>query len=88
MNVLGVIFDSKLDWSINVANTINKAKITCHEIKLVKPYIANTELRQLITSNFYLRLYYYSEIWQLPTLNAYSKRQLLSASSLALKLFI
>ena len=26
MNVLGVIFDSKLTWSIHVANAINKAK--------------------------------------------------------------
>ena len=26
MNVLGVIFDSKLTWSIHIANTINKAR--------------------------------------------------------------
>ena len=37
-------------------------------------------------SNFYSRLYYGSEIWQIPKLNVNSKKQLLSASANALKL--
>ena len=66
---------------------MNKAKMALLAIKLIKPYLKNVKPRQLITSNFNSILYYSSEIWHIPTLTVYSKRQLLSASSLALKLY-
>ena len=44
------------------------------------------ELNMLITSNFYNILYYNSEIWHLPTLNANLKRNIRSASANALKI--
>ena len=86
MNVLGVCFDSKLQWQEQVALTIKKAKSSLHAIKLIKPYFSNLELKQLITANFYSVLYYNSEIWHIPTLNPHCKQQLLSASANALKL--
>ena len=36
MNVLGVIFDNKLTWSIHVANTICKAKKALFALRLIK----------------------------------------------------
>ena len=86
MNVLGICFDSKLQWQEQVALTISKAKSTLHAIKLIKPYFNNRELKQLITANFYSVLYYNSEIWHIPSLNPHSKQQLLLASANALKL--
>ena len=52
MNVLGVQFDSKLDWSDQVNKTINKAKITYHAINLIKKYFNTNELKGLLTSNY------------------------------------
>ena len=84
MNVLGIIFEYKLQWTAQVSNTINKSKRALHSIKLIKPYFNNEELRRLITSNFFSILYYNSEILHISTLNHYSKQQLLAASALKL----
>jgi hypothetical protein len=53
MNVLGVIFDSKLQWSLQVANSINKSKAALHAIKLIKGFFSPSELLTLITSNYH-----------------------------------
>ena len=86
INVLGVLFDSKLQWSEHVSKTILKANKALFAIKLIKRYFNQTELRTILTSNFYTILYYNSEIWHIPSLNPISKQQLLSASANALKL--
>ena len=38
MNVLGVIFDSKLQWNDHIAHTIKKSNSALHCIKLIKNY--------------------------------------------------
>jgi hypothetical protein len=86
MNVLGFTFDSKLQWSGQVSNTLIKANHSLCAIKLIKKYFRKDELRTLLTSSFYSILYYNSEIWHIPTLNQNSKQLLLSASAKALKL--
>ena len=86
MNVLGVIFDSKLNWTPQVNQTITKSKTALHAIRLIRPYFSAVELQQIITSNFYSILFYNSKIWQLPTLSPPLKQKLLSASGNALKL--
>jgi hypothetical protein len=86
MNVLGVIFDSKLQWSAQVSKTILKANRALHAIKLIKTFFTQYELRTLLTANFYSILYYNSEIWHIPNLNPNSKQHLLAASAKALKL--
>ena len=58
MNVLGVIFDSKLQWASQVSNAITKAKRALHVIKLIRPYFTIEELQKLLTSNCYYILYY------------------------------
>ena len=86
MNVLGVIFDSNLNWNDQVANAISKSNKALHCIKLIKYYFTSMELQQLITSNYYSILYYNSEIWNIPNLKNELKRRLVSASANALKI--
>ena len=86
INVLGVQFDSKLNWSDQVNKTINKAKQTYHAINLIKKYFSQNELKKLLTSNYFSVLYYNSEIWHLPTLKPVLKQKLMSASANAIKL--
>ena len=88
INVLGVLFDSKLNWKAQVAQTITKAKRTLHAIKLIKNYFTKDELKQLLTLNFYSVLYYNCEIWLTPMLETRCKKQLLAASSMALKICV
>ena len=86
MNVLGVLFDSKLTWANHVSKQINKANKALHAIKLIKKYFNQTEILTLLTSNFFSILYYNSEVWHLPSLKPQIKQLLLSASATALKL--
>jgi hypothetical protein len=85
MNVLGVLFDSKLTWANHVSKQINKANKALHAIKLIKKYFNPSEILTLPTSNFYSVLYYNSEVWHLPTLKPQIKQLILSASANALK---
>ena len=86
MNVLGVIFDNKLNWSAQVLNSIQKANKALHAICLIKQNFSKNELRMLITSNFYSILFYNSEIWHIPTLQRHLKAKLKSTSANALKI--
>jgi hypothetical protein len=86
MNVLGVIFDNKLNWAKHVADQISKANRALHAIKLIRKYFSKQEILQLLTSNFYSILFYNSEVWHLPNLKPTLKQLLLSASANALKL--
>ena len=86
MNVLGVIFDNKLNWAKHVANQISKANRALHAIKLIRKYFSKQEILKLLTSNFYSILFYNSEVWHLPNLKPSLKQLLLSASTNALKL--
>ena len=74
MNVLGVIFDSKLQWTEQIANSIKGFMKALNAIRLIKKFFTQTELISLVTSNFYSILYYNSEIWQMPSLNITSNR--------------
>ena len=85
MNVLGVIFDSKLQWDSQVCHSITKSCKALCAIHKIKRYFTNKELLQVVTSNFYSVLYYGSEIWHIPSLKVTLKKKLLSSSALALK---
>ena len=79
-------FDSKLNWTPQVARAIKGANSSLQAIKLIKKYFNTQEITTLLTSNFFSKLYYGSEIWQIPRLNRNSKKQLISASANALRL--
>jgi hypothetical protein len=86
INVLGITFDSKLQWGSQVSRAIRGANNSLQTIKLIGKYFTTPEIVQLLTSNFYSRFYYGSKIWHIPTLNQNCKKMLLSASANTLKL--
>ena len=86
MNVLGITFDSKLQWHHQVKNTINKSKMALNAIYLIRKYFNKRQLLSIITSNYYSILYYNANVWLLPTLSPQLKQKLLSASAAPLKL--
>jgi hypothetical protein len=67
MNVLGLTFDSRLYWGPQVSRAIKGANNSLQAIKMIRKYCKTFEIIQLLTSNFYSKLYYGSEIWHLPT---------------------
>ena len=85
INVLGVTFDSKMQWTTQVSMAISKSKRALHAIKLIKKYLSKTETKMLLTSNFYSILYYNAEIWLYHGLKTRLKNQILSASACAIK---
>ena len=86
MNVLGVIFDSKLNWGEHISNVIKKSKRSLQAIKIIKKYLPNSALLTLLKSNFYPILYYNSEIWLSQNLSKVHMNYLLAASAIALKI--
>ena len=85
INVLGVIFDQKLQWGDHICHCISKSSKALTAIRLIARYFDSRELLQLITSNFYSILYYNSEIWHLASLKTNLKQKLLSSSAKAIK---
>ena len=85
MNVLGVIFDSKLNWNAHVANAICKAKKSLYALRMLRKFFNDQEMRLLLDSNFYSVLYYNSVLWLTPGLSAVLKQSLLSISANALR---
>jgi hypothetical protein len=62
MNVLGLPFHSKLNWGPQVSRAIKGANNSLQAIKMIRKYFKTSEIIQLLTSNFYSKLYYGSEI--------------------------
>ena len=85
INVLGVVFDSKLLWDAHIASAIIKAKKALYALRLLKKYFNHTEMRTLLDSNFYSVLYYNSVIWLTPSIACDLKHNLLSISANALR---
>ena len=86
INVLGVIFNSKLQWCNHVAATLNKALKALNAVWIIKIFFTKRELLQLITSNVLSVLYYNFEIWHLPTIKTELKQKLVIISGNAIKL--
>ena len=63
MNVLGVMFEGKLDWHIHISEAIKKATRTIYALRLIKKYFTPTDMRVLLDSYFYSTLYYNASVW-------------------------
>ena len=50
INVLGVIFDTKLNWNTHIASTIVKAKKSLFAVRLLKKFFNLKEMRTLLES--------------------------------------
>ena len=86
INVLGVTFDSKLQWSEQVSMAVQKSNRSLNALKIISKFFNTTELITLVTSNFFSVLLYNSEIWQSANLKAVLQQTLLSASAKALRM--
>ncbi len=62
INVLGVLFDSKLQWTNHISKVIQKSDPALNAIKLTRKFFTSHELLQLLTSNYFSILYYNSEL--------------------------
>ena len=85
MNVLGVIFDSKLTWSLHIAQAISKANKALCALRMLKNFFTPKQMRMMLDSNFYSILYINAVIWLTPSLNSDLKHNLLAASACALR---
>ena len=88
MNVLGVLFDSTMKWNDHVIKAINDSNSSLYAIKLIRKFFSPEEVRNLLTSLYYSKLYYGSEIWHLPGLALNLKSKIKLASANACKLCI
>jgi hypothetical protein len=63
MNVLGVTFDRRMSWEAQ----LNRVVLNCQRIKpglrYLKQRLSKKDFLQVVTSNYFSRLYYASEIW-------------------------
>ena len=86
IKILGVTFDSKLNWSNHITKTILKCKKTLQAIRLISNYFTIDEKLNIVTSLLYSRLYYAAEVWLIPTLKSNLKQKLYNISKLSLKI--
>ena len=84
INVLGVLFDQKLQWSEHISLCTSKSSKALTAVRMIKKYFTTKELLQIVTSNVYSILYYNSEIWHLASLKSNLKQKLLSTSAKAI----
>jgi hypothetical protein len=85
MNVLGITFDCKLNWSDHVSNAIKKSNKSLCALRMIKRYLPCTVMKTLLVTNYYSILYYNAEIWLSRNLPCNSKQLLLSASANAIR---
>ena len=88
IRVLGVIFDSKLNWQKQVDTTIQNCRKTLHAIDLIRQYFTQEERLQLVNAFLYSKLYYCSPVWLIPNLKNVYKQKLKSISARALRLVV
>ena len=53
MSILGIIFDSKLQWHLQINNAIKKSRQALHAISQIKRYFTSNELLSIITSSYF-----------------------------------
>ena len=86
INVLGITFDSKLNWNQHISNCINKAKKSLFALRLLRKFFNQNEMRVLLDSYFYSVLYYNAVIWLMPRIGSVMTQKLLSVSACALRI--
>jgi hypothetical protein len=80
IKVLGLMMDTTLTWHEHVSNTVNNVQSKIHAIRRIQRYFLKDELLQLLKTYCYPSLYYASNVWLTPLLNANLKLKLFSAS--------
>ena len=86
MGVLGIVFDSRLEWTKQVDKSILKARKSAQALRRLKDYFTDKEKNVLVTSLVFSKMYYGSEIWLLPNLKERQFTRLYSQSGRSLKI--
>ena len=63
MNVLGILFDRNLNWEPHLGKAISGCQRLKPALRCLKSKLNRKEILQVITSHYYSRLYYGSEVW-------------------------
>ena len=63
IRVLGVTFDTRLTWEVQVEEACAKAKRNLHGLRHISRYFNSTELSKIATACVFASLYYGCEIW-------------------------
>jgi len=68
MKVLGIVFDSWLEWSAQGEKLTATGRQATQALSLVRKYFICKEMSKLITALVYSRFYYAAQVWLLPNL--------------------
>jgi hypothetical protein len=80
IKVLGVTMDTTLTWHEQINNTVANVQSKVHAIRMIQRFFLTDELLQLLKTYCYPSLYYASNVWLTPSLNAKLKSKLFSTS--------
>ena len=86
MCILGITFDSNLKWNQQYSKAIKEANANLYAIKRIAKFFNQEEKTMLITSLFYSKLYYGSEVWHLPDRTTEQNKMIKFASANALRI--
>jgi len=86
MKVLGIHFDSRLSWGIQVDKAIINSRKSLHALRSVRTFFTDKEMINLVTANVYSKLYYGSQVWLLPNLKEKLFTKMFSHSGRILKI--
>ena len=80
-----MIFDSNLSWEPQYNHAIKEANHNLYAIRIISKYFSEEENKTLLTSLFYSKLYYGSEVWHIPGRSTSQNKQLKLASANAIR---
>jgi len=85
MKILGIEFDSKLNWSIHCQKVISNSKTSCYGLNHLRKFFTQEEMINIATAIAYSKFYYGAQIWLGPNILASVKKRLKAASTWILK---
>jgi len=86
MKVLGIHFDSRMSWDIQVDNAILNSRKSLHALRLVRTFFTDKEMIKSVTANVFSKMYYGSQVWLLPNLKEKLFTKMFSHSGRILKI--
>jgi len=86
MKVLGLCFDTNLEWTRQVSNVVLKTNRMLFGLRTVRKYLTPKQAQQVITAFYFSSLYYGAEVWFHRHLAFHLKRKIRTAHYRALRL--
>ncbi len=87
MGVLGITFDNRLNWEAQLKRTLKTCQRFKPALRALKQKLTKREFLQVVTSHYFSKLYYCSEMW-FPVMSAKFKKQIASAHFYPLRLSV